>query len=93
MAAPHATDQHRRERLGERCVADSADVVGIRVRPDGESRRAGLGRRGQIRGIAGMMVPYPTLAAIGKWAAATYFMRGLTSFWVRRIIGLVRRFG
>jgi pyruvate/2-oxoglutarate dehydrogenase complex dihydrolipoamide dehydrogenase (E3) component len=54
---------------------------------------AGLGRSGQIREIAGMMVPYPTLAGIGKWAAAAYFMRGLTGFWVRRIIGLVRRFG
>ncbi|HEY6259513.1 MAG TPA: FAD-dependent oxidoreductase [Xanthobacteraceae bacterium] len=43
--------------------------------------------------IAGIVVPYPTLAEIGKYAATTYFMSGLTSSWVRRIIALLRRFG
>jgi pyruvate/2-oxoglutarate dehydrogenase complex dihydrolipoamide dehydrogenase (E3) component len=46
-----------------------------------------------IRAVAGIVVPYPTLAEIGKWAATTYFMSSLTSSWVRRIIGLLRRFG
>ena len=46
-----------------------------------------------IRAIAGIVVPYPTLADIGKWAATTYFMSSLTSSWVRRIIALLRRFG
>ena len=46
-----------------------------------------------IRAVAGIVVPYPTFAEIGKRAAMTYFTPSLTSPWVRRIIGLLRRFG
>jgi pyruvate/2-oxoglutarate dehydrogenase complex dihydrolipoamide dehydrogenase (E3) component len=46
-----------------------------------------------IRALAGLVVPYPTLAEIGKRAAGTYFTPGLTSPLLRRIIGLLRRFG
>jgi pyruvate/2-oxoglutarate dehydrogenase complex dihydrolipoamide dehydrogenase (E3) component len=46
-----------------------------------------------IRTVAGIVVPYPTLAETGKRAAITYFTPSLTSPWVRRIIGLLRRFG
>jgi pyruvate/2-oxoglutarate dehydrogenase complex dihydrolipoamide dehydrogenase (E3) component len=50
-------------------------------------------KRSNIRTFLGMIVPYPTLAEIGKRAAMTYFTVGLTSVWVRRIITLLRRFG
>jgi pyruvate/2-oxoglutarate dehydrogenase complex dihydrolipoamide dehydrogenase (E3) component len=46
-----------------------------------------------IRALAGIVVPYPTLAEIGKRAALTYFTPGLTNHWVRRIIAFLRRFG
>jgi pyruvate/2-oxoglutarate dehydrogenase complex dihydrolipoamide dehydrogenase (E3) component len=46
-----------------------------------------------IRALAGIVVPYPTLAEIGKRAALTYFTPGLTNPWVRRIIRFLRRFG
>ena len=46
-----------------------------------------------IRAFAGIVVPYPTLAEIGKRAAITYFTPSLTSPWVRRIIALLRRLG
>ena len=46
-----------------------------------------------IRVLAGIIVPYPTLAEIGKRAAITYFSPSLTRNWVRRLIGLLRRFG
>jgi pyruvate/2-oxoglutarate dehydrogenase complex dihydrolipoamide dehydrogenase (E3) component len=52
-----------------------------------------ISRGTNIRALAGIVVPYPTLAEIGKWAAATYLMSGLTSPWVRRIIALLRRLG
>ena len=52
-----------------------------------------ISRGVDIRAVAGIVVPYPTLAEIGKWAATTYFMSSLTSPWVRRIITLLRRFG
>ena len=50
-------------------------------------------KRSNIRTFLGIIVPYPTLAEIGKRAAMTYFTLGLTSVWVRRIITLLRRFG
>jgi len=52
-----------------------------------------IGRGADIRAFAGIAVPYPTLAEIGKWAATTYLMSGLTSSGVRRIIALLRRLG
>ena len=52
-----------------------------------------LSRGLNIRAIAGIVVPYPTLAEVGKRAAITYFTPGLTSPFVRRIIALLRRFG
>ncbi len=45
-----------------------------------------------IRAFTGMVVPYPTLAEIGKRAAITYFTPSLTSPWVHRIISLLRSF-
>ena len=47
----------------------------------------------QIRAFADLVVPYPTLAEIGKRAAIDYFTPGLTSPWVRRIIAWLRIFG
>jgi pyruvate/2-oxoglutarate dehydrogenase complex dihydrolipoamide dehydrogenase (E3) component len=52
-----------------------------------------VSRRLNVRAFAGIIVPYPTLAEIGKRAALTYFIPGLTSFWVRRIIAWLRRLG
>jgi len=52
-----------------------------------------LSRRLNVRAIAGTVVPYPTLAEIGKRAAITYFMPSLRSAFVRRTISLLRRFG
>jgi pyruvate/2-oxoglutarate dehydrogenase complex dihydrolipoamide dehydrogenase (E3) component len=52
-----------------------------------------VAQRLNIRAFVGTIVPYPTLAEIGKRAAITYFTLGLTSSWVRRIIEWLRRFG
>jgi pyruvate/2-oxoglutarate dehydrogenase complex dihydrolipoamide dehydrogenase (E3) component len=46
-----------------------------------------------IRALAGFIVPYPTLAEIGKRAAMSHFTPSLTSPMVRRIIGWLRRLG
>jgi pyruvate/2-oxoglutarate dehydrogenase complex dihydrolipoamide dehydrogenase (E3) component len=46
-----------------------------------------------IRVLAGLVVPYPTLSEVGKRAAMTYFMPNLTNPWVQRIIGVLRRLG
>ena len=46
-----------------------------------------------IRAFAVIVLPYPTLSELGKRAAVDYFTPGLTSSWVRRIIGWIRIFG
>ena len=54
----------------------------------------GLGKQHlNIRALAGLVVPYPTLSEVGKRAAMTYFMLNLTNPWVQRIIGALRRLG
>jgi pyruvate/2-oxoglutarate dehydrogenase complex dihydrolipoamide dehydrogenase (E3) component len=46
-----------------------------------------------IRAIAELIVPYPTLAEVGKRAAIGYFTPKLTQPLLRRIIPFLRRFG
>jgi pyruvate/2-oxoglutarate dehydrogenase complex dihydrolipoamide dehydrogenase (E3) component len=50
-------------------------------------------QRLNIRALAGVVMPYPTLSEISNRAAITYFVPGLTSPIVRRIIALLRRLG
>jgi len=52
-----------------------------------------VGQRLNIRVIATAVLPYPTLAEIGKRAAITRYMASLTSPVVRRIITWLRRLG
>jgi pyruvate/2-oxoglutarate dehydrogenase complex dihydrolipoamide dehydrogenase (E3) component len=46
-----------------------------------------------IRSVAGVVVPYPVRAEVGKRAAIGFFARTLTSPAVRSIIAFLRRFG
>ena len=46
-----------------------------------------------IRHMAGIVVPYPTLAEVGKRAAIGYFSASLTNPRLRRLITFLRRFG
>jgi pyruvate/2-oxoglutarate dehydrogenase complex dihydrolipoamide dehydrogenase (E3) component len=50
-------------------------------------------QRRNIRALAGVIVPYPTRAEIGKRAAMSHFARSLTSPMVRRILGWLRGLG
>jgi pyruvate/2-oxoglutarate dehydrogenase complex dihydrolipoamide dehydrogenase (E3) component len=52
-----------------------------------------ISQRLNIRAFTGIVVPYPTLAEIGKRAAITYFIPSLTQNWVRRLIAVLRRLG
>jgi pyruvate/2-oxoglutarate dehydrogenase complex dihydrolipoamide dehydrogenase (E3) component len=47
----------------------------------------------KVRAMTDIIVPYPTLAEIGKRAAISFYTPGLTSPFVRRIIAFLRRFG
>ncbi len=46
-----------------------------------------------IRVFAGIVVPYPTYAEIGKRAAIGFYAPKLRSPWLRRLLGFLRRFG
>ena len=52
-----------------------------------------LTQRLNIRALASMVLPYPTLGELGKRVSIDFFAPGLTSPWVRRIIGWMRIFG
>ena len=70
-----------------------ATIVGVSAGEMITSWTLAVTQRLNVRAFAGIVVPYPTLGEIGKRAAITYFTPSLTSSWVRRIIGLLRRFG
>ena len=52
-----------------------------------------VSKRLNVRTLAGMVIPYPTFAEVGKRAAMTYFLPGARSPMVRRVIAFLRRFG
>ena len=52
-----------------------------------------IGQGLNIRALAAIVVPYPTLSEVGKRAAVTYFTPSLTRGWVRGVIRWLRRLG
>jgi pyruvate/2-oxoglutarate dehydrogenase complex dihydrolipoamide dehydrogenase (E3) component len=52
-----------------------------------------VGQKMKVGAFLGTVIPYPTLAEIGKRAAVAYYTPSLTSPWARRIIGFLRHFG
>lgn len=52
-----------------------------------------IARNLNVRALADIVVPYPTLSEIGKRAAISYFSPSLTSEKVRWVLSFLRRFG
>jgi len=52
-----------------------------------------VARNLNLRDVTDLVLPYPTLSEIGKYAAMDYFPPSLTGVWARRIIGWMRIFG
>ena len=52
-----------------------------------------VARNLNLRDVTDLVLPYPTLSEIGKYAAMDYFTPSLTGVWARRIIGWMRIFG
>jgi pyruvate/2-oxoglutarate dehydrogenase complex dihydrolipoamide dehydrogenase (E3) component len=52
-----------------------------------------VSERLHVRTLAGMVIPYPTLAEVGKRAAMTYFLPGARSPVAQRLITFLRWFG
>ncbi|MGB7018199.1 MAG: FAD-dependent oxidoreductase, partial [Xanthobacteraceae bacterium] len=70
-----------------------ATIVGAAAAENIAAWTLAINQKLNIEAFAGVIVPYPSYAEVGKRAAMTYFTRGLTSPLVRRIIGWLRRFG
>ncbi len=68
-----------------------ATIVGAQAAENITSWALAIGQKLNIAALAGLIVPYPTYGEVGKRAAITYFMRGLTNTRVRRIMGWLRR--
>jgi pyruvate/2-oxoglutarate dehydrogenase complex dihydrolipoamide dehydrogenase (E3) component len=98
----HDNDRAQTERATEghiKVVVDpkgqilGATIVGANASEIIVTWALALSQKLNIRAIAGLIVPYPTYAEVGKRAAITYFTPSLTSTWVRRIMGWLRWLG
>ena len=70
-----------------------AAIVGAQAGENIAAWTLAIRQRLNIRAFAGLIVPYPSYAEVGKRAAITYFMRGLTNPRLHRIMGWLRRLG
>jgi pyruvate/2-oxoglutarate dehydrogenase complex dihydrolipoamide dehydrogenase (E3) component len=86
-----ATDGHIKvvtDRTGEIL---GVTIVGPRAAESLTAWTLAISQKLKIRALAGLVVPYPTYAEVGKRAAITYFTQGLTTPRTRRIMGWLRR--
>jgi pyruvate/2-oxoglutarate dehydrogenase complex dihydrolipoamide dehydrogenase (E3) component len=91
--ATGATNGHIKIVTDRRGSILGATIVGAAASENIVAWELAINQKLNIEALAGVIVPYPTYAEVGKHAAMTYFTRGLTSPLVRRIIGWLRRFG
>ncbi len=91
--ATGATDGHIKVITDRRGDILGATIVGAGAGENIAAWTLAINQGLNIEAIAGVIVPYPTYAEVGKRAAMTYFTRSLTSPLVRRIIGWLRRLG
>jgi pyruvate/2-oxoglutarate dehydrogenase complex dihydrolipoamide dehydrogenase (E3) component len=91
--ATGATNGHIKIVTDRRGDILGATLVGAGAAENIAAWTLAINQKLNIDAFAGVIVPYPTYAEVGKRAAMTYFTRGLTSPLTRRIIGWLRRFG
>jgi len=68
-----------------------ATIVGPNAAESITAWTLAISQKLNIRALAGLVVPYPTYAEVGKRAAITYFNEGLTMPRAHRIMGWLRR--
>ncbi len=91
--AERATRGHIKVLTSKRGTILGATIVGAEAGELIATWALAISQNLNIRAFMGVVVPYPTLAEVGKRAAITYFTPSLTNSWVRRIIRLLRRLG
>jgi pyruvate/2-oxoglutarate dehydrogenase complex dihydrolipoamide dehydrogenase (E3) component len=91
--AAGATDGHIKVITDRRGGILGVTIVGAAASENIAIWSLAVGQKLKIGALAGLIAPIPSYAEVGKRAAITYFIGGLTTSRVRRIIGLLRRFG
>jgi pyruvate/2-oxoglutarate dehydrogenase complex dihydrolipoamide dehydrogenase (E3) component len=91
--AERETRGHIKVVTSERGRILGATIVGVHAGELIVPWTLAVSQRLNIRAFAEMVMPYPTLAEIGKRAAVSYFAGSLTNPFVQRIIRALRRFG
>jgi pyruvate/2-oxoglutarate dehydrogenase complex dihydrolipoamide dehydrogenase (E3) component len=86
-----ATDGHIKVVTDRNGLILGATIVGSHAAESIAPWTLAISQKMNIRALAGMVVPYPTYAEVGKRAAITYFTQGLTTLGARRIMGWLRR--
>jgi pyruvate/2-oxoglutarate dehydrogenase complex dihydrolipoamide dehydrogenase (E3) component len=79
-------------------TARNGRIVGAAIAGPGAGELIGMWQVAATRGLnvrdmAGVVLPYPTLNEVGKRAALTALAPAATSGWLRSLLGLLRKFG
>jgi pyruvate/2-oxoglutarate dehydrogenase complex dihydrolipoamide dehydrogenase (E3) component len=91
--AEHMTVGHIKVVTDKKGLILGATIVGAAAGEQITAWTLAINHGLNIRAFADLVVPYPSYSEIGKRAAITFFTPRLTSSWLRRILGLLRRFG
>ena len=92
-ATTGATNGHIKVITDRRGAILGATIVGAGAAEIIAAWALAVSQRLNIAAFAGLLLPYPSYSELGKQAAMTCYMPRLTSAWVRRIIGWLRRLG
>lgn len=70
-----------------------ADIVGAQAGEILNLLSLAISKKMTMKDLAGFIAPYPTLGELVRRAAISYYAEAPGNIWVRRIIGLLRKFG
>ncbi|MES0880367.1 dihydrolipoyl dehydrogenase family protein [Roseibium sp. SCP14] len=70
-----------------------ADIVGVQAGEILNILSLALSKKMKMKDLAGFIAPYPTLGELVRRAAISYYAEAPKNVWVRRVIGLLRKFG
>lgn len=70
-----------------------ADIVGAQAGEIINLLSLALSQKMTMKDLAGFIAPYPTLGELVRRAAISYYAEAPKNVWLRRVIGMLRKFG
>ncbi|WP_422384955.1 dihydrolipoyl dehydrogenase family protein [Roseibium album] len=70
-----------------------ADIVGAQAGEIINLLSLALSKKMTMKDLAGFIAPYPTLGELVRRAAISYYAEAPKNVWLRRVIGMLRKFG